>query len=187
MTATSEDNYRRFLEGDQSGFDAIMEEFQQNLLYFLNGYVHNLSTAEDLAMDTFVEILMHRQRYRFQSSFKTYLFSIARHKAIDYLRREQRRASVTLEQIGEMSDGLPALEDQIIQTERLQTLRKGMEGLPDEYREVLYLLYIENLSYDDIARVMKKNKKQIDNLAYRARQSMRTALGREGIFDEEFS
>jgi len=47
-------------------------------------------------------------------------------------------------------------------------------------REVIHLIYFENLSYEEAAKVMKKNKKQIDNLLYRAKSALRTILGKEG-------
>ena len=183
---TAEESYRLFCAGDQSAFDAIMEEFQQNLIFFLHGYVHNLETAEDLAEDTFVELLLRKGAYRYQSSLKTFIFAVARHKAIDHLRRERRRASVGLDEIKEQSDGLPLLEEIVIQNERAAMLHKTLADMPEDYREVLYLLYIERQSYDDIARIMRKSRKQIDNLAYRARQAMRNVLGKEGIIVEEY-
>ena len=76
--------YRRFLSGDESGFDEILKLYHDSLIFFIHRFVNNYETAEDLAADTFMELLVHKNRYRFKSSFKTYLFSIARHKAIDH-------------------------------------------------------------------------------------------------------
>ena len=183
----AEDAYRRYCAGEQDAFDFVIEEFRQSLIFFLHGYVHNVDTAEDLAEDTFVELLIHKSRFNFQSSLKTYLFAVARHKAIDYLRREKRRGSMAFEELdpNALHDGQPSTEDRYEELERADALERAMEGLPEEYREVLRMLYLERFSYDDIAAVLKKSKKQIDNLSYRARQALREDLRKEGLFCEE--
>lgn len=56
------DSYRRFLNGDESGFDEILELYHDNLIYFINRYVKNFTAAEDLAADTFMELLIHKKR-----------------------------------------------------------------------------------------------------------------------------
>jgi RNA polymerase sigma-70 factor (ECF subfamily) len=184
----AEEAYQAFCAGEQEAFDQLMEEFQQPLIYFLHGYVHSLETAEDLAEDTFVELLLHKGRFRGQSSFKTFLFSVARHKAIDHIRREQRRPSVPLDEIAERGDDAMGPEEQYLARERAQEIADVIAQLPEAYREVLRLLYLERLRYGEIARVMRKNTKQIDNLAYRARLALREAIrnsGKEWSFLED--
>ena len=57
--------------------------------------------------------------------------------------------------------------------------------LPKDYKTVLYLIYFEDMSYNEIEKIMKKNNKQIKNLAYRARLSLKEILRREGFNYEE--
>lgn len=72
-----ESSYRRFVEGDQSAFDELMDAYRDRLIFFIKGYVGSAEEAQDIAMDTFVEILVHPGRFRFKSSFKTYIYSVA--------------------------------------------------------------------------------------------------------------
>ena len=83
--------YRRFLDGEDSAFDEIMDRYHDSLILFINKLVGNYSIAEELAADTFVELLVHKKRFLGKCDFKTYLYSIGRHKAIDYIRREARK------------------------------------------------------------------------------------------------
>ena len=184
-TRTAEEAYEAFCAGDESGFDQLMREFQQSLVYFLHGYVHSPEAAEDLAEDTFVELLLHKGRFRGQSSFKTFLFSVARHKAIDHLRHEKRRPAVPLDDVTERSDDAMGPEELYLVGEQGAEIAKAIQAIPREYQEVLRLLYLDRLRYDEIALVMRKSKKQIDNLAYRARQALKTSLGREAITFED--
>ena len=180
-----EEAYAAFCAGEQNAFDEIMCEFRQGLIYFLRGYVNCYDTAEDLAEDTFVELLIHKNRFRGQSSLKTYLYSVARHKAVDHIRREQRRPTVALEDLAEWGDGEDSPEEQYIAGERMQVISAAIAEIPGEYREVLRLLYVDRLKYDEIAKIMRKNNKQIDNLAYRARGALRNALGKEANLLED--
>ena len=71
-------SYRRFLDGDESAFDEIMKELFDGLVFFINRYVYDIHTAEDLAIDVFSELIVHRRRYNFRVSMKTYLFMLGR-------------------------------------------------------------------------------------------------------------
>ena len=182
---TAEEAYEAFCAGEQNAFDELMREFQQSLVYFLLGYVRSPETAEDLAEDTFVELLVHEGRFRGQSSFKTYLFSVARHKALDHLRREKRRPTVALDDLAERSDDAMGPEELFLAGEQAAGIAQAIQAIPPEYQEVLRLIYLERLRYEEIALLMRKTRKQIDNLAYRARQTLKNTLGKEAIIFEE--
>ena len=81
--------FRRYLDGDSGAFDLIIKEYRENLIFFVMRYVRSVSVAEDIAQDAFVELLIHKNRYNFSCSLKTYLFTIAKNKAVNYLRRRK--------------------------------------------------------------------------------------------------
>ena len=173
-----ESSYRRFLAGEQAAFEELVEAYSKNLIYFLNRYVHDLDAAENLAADTFVELLVHRQRYHFQVSFKTYLFSIGRNKARAYLRKARNFPYDALKN-QESQKELLLLEDAILAQERKKAVNEALSSLKQEYRLVIHLLYFEELSYAEAAQIMGKSRKQIDNLAYQAKLSLKKLLGKE--------
>lgn len=174
-----EGSYRRFLEGDESAFDDLLDLYQENLIFFLNRYVQNITVAEDLAADVFLELIVHKRRYNFRTSLKTYLFMIGRSRALNYLKRAGRHSTVDISEIEESLPDGEALEEHILRKEENRLLYRGMRELPEDYQTALYLVYFENMSYEDTARVMKKNKKQINNLVYRAKKALRSVLERE--------
>ena len=173
-------HYRRFLEGDETAFDAILELYFDNLTFFINRYVHDLPTAEDLAIDTMLELMVHTHRYNFSASLKTYLFTIGRNKALSWLRRHRRVVYVEPEALCEQGSDLHDLEDAILQSERERVVSAALGQLPQDLREAVHLVYFEGMSYDEAGRVMKKNRKQIDNLLYRAKDKLRTIIGKDG-------
>ena len=177
--------YRRFLDGDESGFDELIQLYHDHLIYFIHRYVKNFEAAEDLAADTFMELIVHKKRYSFKSSFKTYLFSIAKNKAIDYIRREKRILWFSPEEMPtEYEDSLidyDTVEKNIIANAEMQNLVRVIKTLYPDYAAFLHLSVLEGLTNQEIAKIMKKTEKQITNLAHRAKKSLKEALGKEEI------
>ena len=79
-------SYRRFLDGDESAFNDIMKELFHGLVFFIDRYVHDTHAAEDIAIDTFSDLIVHKHRYNFKVTLKTYLYMIGRTHAIDYIK-----------------------------------------------------------------------------------------------------
>lgn len=168
-----ESSYRRFLSGDEAAFDEVVKLYLDSLIFFINRYVGDYMAAEDLAVDTLLELVIHPHRYDFKRSLKTYLFAIGKNKAFNYLKRH-RRVEYT-EKADDFSD-LASLEDSVLADERSRALSHALDKLPDDMRLCLHLIYFEELSYKDAAVVMKKSVKQIDNLLFRAKNQLRQML-----------
>lgn len=179
----AEEYYRRYREGDSSGFDGVMDQYRENLIFFLLRYLPVTEDAEDAAEDAFVELLLHPWREERGASLKTYLFTLGRSRALNLLKKQKRGAQF----LGKLPEGDPdaaALEDKLCQDETRGELLRALGELSPNYREALYLLYFEGLSLEETARVMKKNKKQIENLSCRGRKALREKLQKEGAFHE---
>lgn len=174
-------SYRRYLDGDESAFDEILALYRDPLTFFINRYVHDFDAAEDLAIDTFMYLLVHRHRYNFKTPLKTYLFMIGRSRALDYLRHRNKFQMVELQDAAAELPVYLSAEEVYLRDEKRRMVWKAMEQLPEEMQTALYLVYFEDLSYEDTARVMKKNRKQISNLLYRAKDKFRTILGKDGV------
>lgn len=171
------ESYRRFLDGDESAFDEIMKELFRGLVFFVNGYVRDVHTAEDIAIDVFADLIVHKHRYNFRVSLKTYLYMLGRSRALDFMRHRRAAGTVDLSEARDVPDDMRALEDEVIADERLRAVADAVSKLPPDMRDAVHLVYFDDLSYDEAARVMKKTRKQIDNLIYRAKKALREELG----------
>lgn len=178
-------SYRRFLDGDDSGFVSIINDYMDGLLFYLNNLVGNISIAEDLTEDTFVKIITKKPRYSGKSSFKTWLYAIGRNTAVDYLKKQQKYSVLTLDECVNLSDDEISLEISYIREERKIIIHRALRHLKPEYRQVLWLIYFENFSNKETAIIMKKSVHNIETLAYRARRSLRSELEKEGFVYEE--
>lgn len=173
--------YRRFLGGDRDALAEIIRDYQPGLTLYLSGITGSFSAAEDLVEDTFVKLAADRPRFMGGHAFKTWLYTIGRHLAIDFLRR--RRDLPLEEEPGALED----LETTYLRQEERIHLHRALAALKPEYRQALYLSYFEEMSNAQVAAVMKKTKRQVENLLHRGRVSLKAQLEKEGYFHEELS
>ncbi len=173
-------SYRRFLDGDESAFNDIMEQLFCKLVFFIDSYVHDIHAAEDIAIDTFSDLIVHKHRYNFKVTLKTYLYMIGRSRALDYIKHCKIINFTELKEAQNLTDDGRILEEKILADERKRIINSAMSKLPDDMRAAVHLVYFEEMTYKETAKVMKKNIKQIDNLLYRAKKELRNILGEEG-------
>ena len=170
-------SYRRFLDGDESAFDEIMKELFDNLVFFIDRYVHDIHAAEDIAIDAFSDLVVNRHRYNFKVTLKTYLFMLGRSRALNYIKHRKVIDFVELTEADKALSEQETLEEIVLADERKRVVNNALNALPDDMRVVIHLIYFEDMSYDEAAKVMKKNRKQVDNLLYRAKKELRIILG----------
>jgi len=173
-------SYRRYLNGDESAFREIVKEYFDSLVFFIDRYVQEPAAAEDIAMDVFSDLIVHRHRYNFQVALKTYLFMIGRSRALDYIKHRRRITQVELSEAGEIPSEGPSLEEILLADARKRAVNRALAQLSNDQRVAVHLVYFESLSCEEAARVMKKNRKQIYNLLHRAKNALRAILGEEG-------
>ena len=172
-------SYRRFLDGDDSAFDDIMNQLFHSLVFFINRYVHDVHAAEDIAIDAFSDLIVHKHRYNFKVTLKTYLFMIGRSRAVDYIRRQRKIEFVGLSSAYDLPDD-KSLEETVLSNERDRRVNAAIKKLPQDMRAVVHLVYFEKRTYGETAKIVKKSRKQVDNLLYRAKKELGAILGKDG-------
>ncbi len=173
-------SYRRFLDGDESAFESIMKELFRGLVFFIDGFVHDTHTAEDIAIDTFSDLIVHRHRYNFKVTLKTYLYMVGRSRALDYIKHRKVIDFVELSEAQAAADESEVLEAIVLADARKRAIHAAIAKLSQDMREAVHLIYFEEMTYEEAARVLKKNRKQVDNLLYRAKKELRIILGKDG-------
>lgn len=175
------DRYRRFLDGDDNGLREIIDMYYNGLILYIYGIVSNQSETEDIVQGTFVTLATKKPKYQEKFEFKTWLFTIARNNAYNYLKRHKSKyTDKPIEDYIILSDGTD-IEMEYLCTERNIELHKAMKKLNPDYFQVLYLMYFENLNTEAIAVVMNKSKRQIGDLIYRAKKTLKSILEKEGF------
>ena len=178
-------SYRRFLEGDDDGIVQIIKEHKDGLMLYLNNFVANIHLAEDLTEDTFVKLIANRPRFSGKSTFKTWLYAIGRNVALDYLRKNAKMPTVSAEETMALISDEADIARNYLQSERKIQVHNAMKKVNKEYRQVLYLVYFEEFQNQQVSSVIGKSKKQIENLVYRAKLSLKSELEKEGFVYED--
>ena len=178
-------SYRRFLEGDESGIVDIIRDYKDGLMLYMNQFVKNIHIAEDLTEDCFVRLVVKRPKFKGKSSFKTWLYSIGRNLAIDYIRHNSKTVELSDEDYNALLIDEKNIETEYIKEEQRLVVHNTLRKIKDEYSQVLYLSFFEDLSNKEISIVMKKSKRQIENLLYRAKLSLKNELDKEGFYYEK--
>ena len=174
--------YRQYISGDETGLDELMKRYGNPLTLYINGYLHDVHEAEDLMIEVFSYLFTKRPRIR-DGGFKAYLYKAARHMALRH--KSKRKPLFSLDTLTGEPDGRLLAEEVIRTEERNRVLHFCMDEMNPDYREVLYLTYFEDMSYAQAAEVTGKTVKQITNMVYRGKESLRRLLEREGITDAE--
>jgi len=178
-------SYRRFRDdGDERGLIELIRDYKDGLILYLNSFVGNIHTAEELAEDTFVLLGTKKPKDNGKGSFKTWLYTIGRNVAIDHLRRSSKKNECSIEECPELFSEEQSLEATYIQQEQKIMVHRALRKLKPEYRQILWLIYFEEFSHKEAATVMKKSVHSIETLVYRARKSLKVQLEMEGFIYE---
>lgn len=170
--------YEEFLNGNKKAFDELIVKYKSNLIYFITRYVKNLEVAEDIFQDVILYVLENKEKYNSKYSFKTYLYTIAKSRAINYLNKSKRTV--------ELDDDIKEeklLEEIVCSNERKDKIYKVLNKLPKDYQLVIYLTKIEGLSYKETAKIMDKTEKQIKALAHNSKTKLKKLLVDEKVIE----
>lgn len=173
-------SYERYLNGDDSAFADIVREYADGLMLYINSFTRNIHIAEELTEEVFFKLAVKKPHFRNQSSFKTWLYSIGRNTALDYLRKNSRQSCVNIEEAKDIQ-AEENVEKLYLKEEQKLKLHTCLKSLRPEYSQVLYLVFFEEFDNAQTAQIMKKTKRQTENLIYRAKAALKSKLEKEGF------
>ena len=167
----------RAQRGSLASFDALVQRFDGRLYNFILRRVGNASDAEELTQETLLRAWKNIQRYRPTHRFSTWVFTIGARLSINHLRSARVRLAVNAEpQTVDESCPSSALDD----AEMRRTLWDAVdETLTESQRAALWLRYAEDMSMQDIARILGKTNVGVRALLFRARTALAARLESE--------
>ena len=112
-------------------------------------------------------------------------YTIGRNIALDVLRRKARQTVLSPEEMAQCRAETYDLERAYLTEERKVTLHHALDTLHPEYRQILWLIYFEEMSSSEAAIALGKSSRQTANLLYRAKAALRSQLEKEGFVYEE--
>lgn len=180
MEVDDRELYKQFLNGERQAFEKIIERYEKNLKYFILKYVKDIDITEDIFQSVILYILENKEIYDDKYSLKTFLYTIAKSRALNYL-KEQKTIELDNEEVLNKEEKL--LEEIIMSNERKEKITKLMKKMPIEYQQAIYLCIVEGISYKEVAEIMNKTISQIKNLLHRARKKMKKLLIEEKVVE----
>ncbi len=177
----------RLAGGQDAALNDLMDRHAGPLFGFLHRMLADEDTARDLAQETFMRVFQHRDRFRPDGNFSTWLFTIAANLARNHRRWRGHRQHASLDApagdgaapLGELLPSPDLPPGAILETaERAAAVRAAVNDLPEELRASLVLAEWEEKSIADIATILHLTPKAVETRLYRARQRLRESLTR---------
>jgi RNA polymerase sigma factor (sigma-70 family) len=161
-------------EGNEHAFRLLVEKYRNDVFRTVFAVLRDQKEAEDAAQEVFMKIYTSLSQYENQG-FKTWMTRIAVNHAIDVKRKQARRREEVVDALEQQALGTPrdSVEKEIIENDQRKLVRKRLDELPENYREVIYGFYIAEKSYQQMAEEQKVQVKTIETKLYRARSWMK--------------
>ena len=173
----------QILAGDQDAFARLVQAYQKPVYNLCLRMVSNPTDAEDLAQEAFVKAWKGLRFYKHEAAFSTWLYRLTSNVCIDFLRRQKKTVSLTVEEDApelEVPDAAPLPEEQVLNKEKQQAVAAAMAQLEEEYRLALTLRVVDDLTYEQIAEVLDIKVGTVKSRIARARERMRKMLLENG-------
>jgi len=184
-TVSSEDLMARIAEGDEDAFEILVNRHQTFVLNLIYRFVGDRTQAKDLSQEVFLRVWQAAKTYKPKAKFTTWIYRIASNVCLNELKSARRRRWFRFLQSDEesgktneenFSDDLPSAEDLLLTRERNCQLSEALQSLPANQRMALILKRYDDLSYEEIARIMDCSVSAVESLLVRAKRTLHERL-----------
>ncbi|MYB19388.1 MAG: sigma-70 family RNA polymerase sigma factor [Holophagales bacterium] len=181
--ATDEELVAAILDGDAALYTDLVERYRGRLINYLNRFLGNFQESEELSQEVFLRVYRALDRYNPKYRFSTWLFRVAKNAAIDLIRK-RRLKLVPMQRVGvdgqtqerefesEERDPYRTLRN----VERRQAIGAAIDGLKEEYRELIQLRHFAEMTYEEIAEFKGMPLGTVKNKLFRGRRMLKARL-----------
>ena len=166
-------------KSDRASFERLYALYERRVFQYALSLLRDAATAEEVVIDTLLAVWDGAARFGGSSKVSTWIFGIARHKALDAVRKAGRGGKrVAIEEAAEVATADPGPDD-LAQRLTVQKLLDGaIGGLSPDHREVLHLAFIEELPYEEIGRLLSLPLNTVKTRVYYAKQKLKAEIQR---------
>ena len=174
--------YNDYLDGEKQSFEYLYNKYKSKIEYFIFNIVKDYQKAEDIAQETFIYVMQNKMKE--DISFKYYIYLVAKSKAYNYINVTKRRNEIDEQYIfGESENIDKDVLEIIIQEENKRELLNAISELDEKYKNAIYLVNIEGLSYEETSKILGQTLQNTKTLIHRGKKQLRKILLKKG-FDE---
>lgn len=172
-------------KGDQNAYADIVDLYKDKIYRLCYRMLGNRHEAEDIAQEAFIRAYVNIHTYNPNMKFSSWLYRIATNLAIDKIRKKKPDAYLDEEISGtdgltmysQLSSNEASPEETLESMELQETVQKAIEKLPEKYRSVIVLKYIEDLSLQEISEILDLPLGTVKTRIHRGREALRKHLG----------
>jgi len=179
---TDEELIARFQEGDEQAYTELVNRYRGKLMTFVYRFVNDMEQAEDIIQDTMLKLYTHKHYYRNIAKFSTWIYTIAGNLAKTELRKRKNRKVTNISQMGpeDRDYELPSVApetDEVVQSEYIEKkIQAAIQNLPLHFRTVTILRDIQELSYEEISKIVEVPLGTVKSRINRARLQLQKEL-----------
>ncbi|MGH9722611.1 MAG: RNA polymerase sigma factor [Bryobacteraceae bacterium] len=173
----------RVKEGDNASFTILLDKYRGPVIHFLYRMVQINSVSEELAQEVFLRVYRSRTSYEPTAKFTTWLFRIATHLALNWLRdgrHEKSNESLDVESettpVRQVADRSLSIEQNLVYRTKLDEVRRAVAALPEKQRAAVLMHKYEEMEYSQIAKVLGCSESAVKSLLFRAYEALRARL-----------
>src|SRR6516164_1607410 len=176
----------RVKRGDRAAFAVLVEKYKQPVMNLVYRTLHDEAEAEDLAQNVFLQVYKSAKRYESRAKFSTWLFTIARNLCLNEIRRRSRHPADSLEESHAEHEDQPRQQfedkssvpppEKLLHGELAQKIEEALAGLPENQRTAILLCRQEELSYEEIAKILGCSLSATKSLIHRGRETLKEKL-----------
>lgn len=174
--------YNAYLSGEKQAFEYIYNKYKSKIEYFIYNIVKDYQKAEDLTQETFIYVMQNKLQE--DSSFKYYIYLVAKSKAFNYINVEKRRYEINKQYVLSSNEEVSNdILEEIMKEETKNEVLKGIDELDEKYKNAMYLVNIEGLSYEETAKILDETLSNTKTLIHRGKKQLRKNLIKKGIIE----
>jgi RNA polymerase sigma-70 factor, ECF subfamily len=176
----------RVKRGDRAAFTALVEKYKQPVVNFVCRSLRDEAESEDLAQNVFLQVYKSRVRYERTAKFSTWLFTIARNLCLNEIRRRSRHPAESLEETHAENEDQPQRQyedkkvflpvENVLHGELARKIEEALADLPENQRTAILLCRQDELSYEEIAKILGCSLSATKSLIHRGRETLKEKL-----------
>ena len=176
----------KFQNGEVNAYNELVKRYKDRLLNFIYRFLNDIDRSEDLVQDTLIKLYTHKNSYKEVAKFSTWLYTIAANLARTELRKIKRRKTFSVSELSNddreyiiSSDALDQSEDYL--TENFEKkIQNALVQLPDDFKTIIILRDIQELSYDEISKIVELPLGTVKSRINRGRLKLQKLLKKKG-------
>lgn len=171
--------YNEYLCGKQEGFEILYNKYERKIQYFVYNIVKDYEKAEDITHDVFIYVMQNKIKQGY--TFKSYIYLVARSRAYNHINTEKKKIEINEKYLSnELNQVEQDVADIVTRNEKRKEILNAINMLDDRYKNVIYLVKIEELTYKETAQILGMSVQNVKNLIHRGKKELYRILLKKG-------